>query len=55
MSARLDVLLGAHRLGTITLLPGDLSLFVFDDAYAADPARPVLSQSYSMASGVLLP
>jgi len=54
MSETLDVLLGARRIGTITLLPGDLSFFVFDDAYA-DSARPVLSQSYSMASGVLLP
>jgi serine/threonine-protein kinase HipA len=53
MSAMLNVLLGARRVGAITLLQGDLSLFVFDDAYASDPARPVLSQSYSTASGAL--
>ncbi|MGH2345934.1 MAG: type II toxin-antitoxin system HipA family toxin [Chloroflexota bacterium] len=53
MSARLDVFLGVHRVGAITLLQSDLALFVFDDTYVADPARPVLSQSYITASGAL--
>jgi len=53
MTATLDLVLGARRVGTITLLPGECSLFVFDDAYAADPARPVLSQSFIAASGAL--
>lgn len=53
MTETLDVRLGTYQIGTLTLLPGDLSLFVFDDAYAADPQRPVLSQSYGTASGAL--
>jgi serine/threonine-protein kinase HipA len=53
MSATLNVFLGTYHAGTITLLQGDLSLFVFDDAYASDPTHPILSQSYSTASGAL--
>src|SRR5713226_773202 len=53
MTATLDVFLGTRRVGTITLLPGERSLFVFDDAYAGDPARPVLSQSFIATSGAL--
>jgi serine/threonine-protein kinase HipA len=49
----LSVLLGDRAVGTLTLLPGNASLFIFDEAYAADPARPVLSQSYLSAGGGL--
>jgi serine/threonine-protein kinase HipA len=47
------VLLGGRPVGTLTLLPDDASLFVFEEVYAADPDRPVLSQSYLTASGEL--
>jgi len=53
MTATLDVLLGNRLAGTITSLPGNSSLFVFDEAYMADPNRPVLSQSYLDTSGLL--
>jgi serine/threonine-protein kinase HipA len=46
MTATLDVFIRTRLAGTITSLPGNLSLFVFDEAYIADPDRPVLSQSY---------
>ena len=49
----LAVLLGPRRVGTILRLPGERSLFVFDDAYAADAERPVLSQSFLSAAGTL--
>ncbi|MGD0679520.1 MAG: type II toxin-antitoxin system HipA family toxin [Polyangiaceae bacterium] len=53
MTETLTVLLGDTTIGTLTLLPDDASLFAFDERYAADPARPVLSQSYLTASGEL--
>src|SRR5271166_4361989 len=53
MSVILDVLLGARVVGTILSLPGNQSLFAFDDAYTDDPARPVLSQLYLDANGSL--
>jgi serine/threonine-protein kinase HipA len=51
MTAFLKVLLGERPIGTINLLGGDLSLFVFEDEYVTDPARPTLSQFYRTASG----
>lgn len=42
----LRVRLGRRAAGTLTLLPGDRTLFVFDDAYLGDPERPVLSLSF---------
>ena len=53
MTASLDVLLGARTVGTIVLLPGEHSLFVFDAAYASDAERPNQSQSYLTATGLL--
>ena len=42
----LRVRLGRRSAGTLTLLPGDRTLFAFDDDYLADPERPVLSLSF---------
>ncbi len=42
----LEVRLEDRVVGTITNLPNDQNLFVFDPAYVADPARPVLSLSF---------
>jgi serine/threonine-protein kinase HipA len=53
MTQSLEILLGEQAVGTLSLLPGDASLFVFDEAYAADPHRPTLSQSYLTAGGEL--
>ncbi|HEY2341655.1 MAG TPA: HipA domain-containing protein [Chthoniobacteraceae bacterium] len=49
----LKVFLGKRRVGTVSLLPGELTLFAFDEDYYADPNRPVLSQSYLTKSGQL--
>jgi serine/threonine-protein kinase HipA len=53
VSETLTVLLADRPIGTLTALPDDASLFAFDEAYAADAARPVLSQSYLSAAGEL--
>ena len=50
----LEVLLNDRRVGTITALGGDQSIFSFDDAYADDPRRPTLSLSFKGESGGLL-
>lgn len=50
----LDVLLGERRIGLITALGGDQSIFAFDDAYAEDPDRPTLSLSFKGERGGLL-
>ncbi|MDR3734607.1 MAG: type II toxin-antitoxin system HipA family toxin [Acidobacteriaceae bacterium] len=42
----LEVHLADTVVGTITNLPNDQNLFVFDDAYIADQDRPVLSLSF---------
>jgi serine/threonine-protein kinase HipA len=54
MPGTLQVSLGDRLVGTITNLAGDANLFAFDDEYIADPARPVLSQSFLAESGELL-
>lgn len=50
----LEVLLGDRRIGLITALGGDQSIFAFDDAYAEDQDRPTLSLSFKGARGGLL-
>jgi serine/threonine-protein kinase HipA len=54
MTAVLDIFLNDRRVGVLTLLPDGRILFSFDETYAADPARTVLSQSYFSADGELL-
>lgn len=50
----LEVLLNDRRIGMITALGGDRSIFSFDDAYADDPDRPTLSLSFKGEHGGLL-
>lgn len=50
----LEVLLNDRRVGLITALGGDQSIFSFDDAYADDPDRPTLSLSFKGERGGLL-
>lgn len=53
-SAALSVWLGDTRVGAITALGGDRSIFAFDDAYADDPQRPTLSLGFKDAHGDLI-
>ncbi|MES2035212.1 MAG: HipA domain-containing protein [Pseudomonadota bacterium] len=50
----LDVFLSDRRVGAITALGGDRTLFTFDDRYADDPDRPTLSLSFKDAMGDLI-
>lgn len=50
----LEVQLNDRRVGMITALGGDQSIFSFDDAYAEDPNRPTLSLSFKGERGGLL-
>jgi serine/threonine-protein kinase HipA len=51
--AQLSVWLGQILVGSITELPNDRNLFVFDESYAENPDRPVLSLSFYDAEGRL--
>jgi len=54
---RLNVLavdVNGRRIGVITRLPGDKQLFVFEQDYIDDPARPTLSLSYKSRTGGLM-
>jgi serine/threonine-protein kinase HipA len=51
--AQLSVWLGQTLVGSITELPNDRNLFVFDESYAENSDRPVLSLSYYDAEGRL--
>ncbi|HZL26300.1 MAG TPA: type II toxin-antitoxin system HipA family toxin [Acidobacteriaceae bacterium] len=51
--AQLAVWLGKTLVGHITELPNDSTLFVFDQTYAVDRRRPVLSLSFYGAEGNL--
>jgi serine/threonine-protein kinase HipA len=53
MPGTLSVWLGDRRAGELTNLPGDYNVFSFDEDFAADPQRPVLSQSFIAPSGEL--
>lgn len=46
----LDVLLHGDQIGTLTLLPGDKTLFAFTESYIADSNRPTLSLSFKEAT-----
>lgn len=50
----LDVALYGRRIGTLTLLPSDQILFVFDQAYVDDLKRPTLSLSFKDVMGDLI-
>lgn len=50
----LQVWIGEHRVGAITALGGDRSIFTFDDDYAGDLQRPTLSLSFKSATGGLM-
>jgi len=50
----LDVLLYGEPIGTLTLLPGDRTLFGFNETYIRDPVRPVLSLSFKDSLGELI-
>lgn len=50
----LEVLLEGRRIGAITYIGGDRSVFSFDKAYLADPARPTLSLSFKDVHGGLI-
>lgn len=50
----LEVRLNQTLVGTITSLPYDRNLFVFDEQYANDPDRPVLSLSFYDATAHLV-
>ena len=50
----LQVWIGERRVGAITALGGDRSIFTFDDDYAQDPQRPTLSLSFKSATGGLI-
>ncbi|HEY4075382.1 MAG TPA: type II toxin-antitoxin system HipA family toxin [Rhizomicrobium sp.] len=50
----LEVRLGEIRVGTLTLAPGDQSLFAFDQAYLDNPDRPTLSLSFKDSFGQLI-
>lgn len=50
----LEVLLGDDLVGTLTHLPDERTLWAFDPAYVANPARPILSLSFKSASGQLV-
>lgn len=51
MPGTLSVWLNSVRVGDLTNISGDYTIFAFDDAYRADPARPILSQSLVNAIG----
>ncbi|WP_106752033.1 type II toxin-antitoxin system HipA family toxin [Pannonibacter carbonis] len=50
----LNILLHGKKVGTLSLLPGDRSIFSFDDAYVADKSRDTLSLSFKNPLGELL-
>lgn len=50
----LEVLLNDQKVGVISALGGDQSIFAFDDAYADDPDRLTLSLSFKGEQGGLL-
>jgi serine/threonine-protein kinase HipA len=50
----LDVLLYGEPIGTLTHLPGDRTLFAFNESYVANPERPTLSLSFKDSFGELI-
>lgn len=50
----LEVWIGARKVGAITALGGDRSIFTFDDDYVQDPQRPTLSLAFKSEAGGLI-
>lgn len=50
----LEVLLYEEPIGTLTLVPGDRSLFAFNEDYIADEERPLLSLGFKDSVGQLV-
>ncbi|MCB1526724.1 MAG: type II toxin-antitoxin system HipA family toxin [Hyphomicrobiaceae bacterium] len=50
----LNVMLYGQPIGTLTRIPGDRTLFAFNDAYIADAARPTLGLSFKDTLGGLI-
>lgn len=50
----LNILLHGNKIGTLNLLPGDRSIFSFDEAYIAGKNRDTLSLSFKNPLGELL-
>lgn len=50
----LEVLLYGAPIGTLTLVPGDRSLFAFNEAYLGDDDRPVLGLGFKDSLGQLV-
>jgi serine/threonine-protein kinase HipA len=50
----LDVLLHREKVGSLTHVGGDRTLFAFTDSYVSDPQRPVLSLSFKDEIGNLI-
>ncbi len=50
----LEVLLYGEPIGTLTLVPGDRSLFAFNEDYIADEDRPILSLGFKDSLGQIV-
>ena len=50
----LEVNLHGEPIGTLTRLPGDKTIFAFNDSYVADPDRPVLGLGFKDSNGDLI-
>ena len=50
----LQILLNEREIGTLSQLPGDRNLFVFNEDYVNDIARPTLSLSFKDKAGGLI-
>lgn len=53
-TSALNILLHGTKIGTLNLLPGDRSIFSFDEAYIADKKRDTLSLSFKNPLAELL-
>ncbi len=54
MNGELEIRLGEIRVGTLTLLEGDRTIFTFREDYISKARRPVLSQAFINMAGKLL-
>jgi len=54
MKGELEIVLGEIRVGTLTLLEGDRTIFSFREDYINNAQRPVLSQAFINMAGELM-